>query len=279
MSQPTPPTAELMRLGGAPGLLAYLRDLWARREYAIAVPVADLKATHMDTLLGNLWHILNPLMMIGVYYLIFGVLLNTDRGVDNFIAFLSIGIFGFRFTQSSIQQGSGSITGNSGLIRSIYFPRAILPISEVVEQILLLIPSIAVMLIIAMLSGQPPLLTWLLLPVIYAVQALFNLGGAFAAARISDMFHDFQNVLPYLFRILFYGSGVLFSVQDVVSNPRFLALFYANPIYAFLTLARYAVLAEPLPQAVIISAIAWSVALLVVGFLFFRAGEPRYGRG
>jgi teichoic acid transport system permease protein len=241
--------------------------------------MADLRAAHMNTLLGNLWHVVNPLLLIGVYFVIFGVLLQTDRGVDNYIAYLAIGVFSFRFTQNSIQQGAGSIVGNSGLIRSMYFPRAILPIAEVVEQVLLLVPSVAVVLLIAILSGQPPLWTWLLLPFIFAVQTLFNLGGAFIAARVSDAFHDFRNVLPYFFRILFYGSAVLFSVDRFVTDPALLKVFYANPIYAYITLARYAILSEPLPWQVVVSALIWAVVLLVVGLLYFRAGEPRYGRG
>lgn len=268
----------LSNLGDAAKPAGYLKDVWNRREYAIEVPRGNLRAAHMNTLLGNVWHVLNPLMLIGVYYLIFGVLFPQD--VENYIAFLTIGVFTFRFTQNSVQQGAGSIVGNANLIRSIYFPRAILPISVVVEQVLLLVPSVVVALLITLLTGAPPRWTWVLLPLVYVVQTLFNLGAAFVAARITDTFRDFQNVLPYLFRILFYLSGVLFSVEAIADEyPIALTLSYWNPAYVFVTLARGAILGSGVPGEVYLSASIWTAVALVGGFFFFRAAESTYGRG
>ena len=274
-------SSELIHVGQPPKLGAYLRELWSRREYAVTVPLGNLRAAHMNTLLGNVWHVLNPLMLIGVYWLVFGVILERVReGVDNYIAFLAVGVFIFRFTQNSVQQGAGSIIINSALIRSIYFPRAILPIATVVEQILLLAPSVVVMIVIALATGEVPRWSWLLLPAVLALQTLFNLGAAFIAPRITDTFRDFQNVLPYFFRILFYLPGILFSVEHFLADrPTALAISNLNPAYAFITVARHVLLGTNLPEAVLRSAIGWAAVMLVAGFLFFRAAEPRYGRG
>jgi teichoic acid transport system permease protein len=271
--------AELAEFGAIPSVPEYLRELWRRREYAVAVPMGDLRAMHMNTVLGNLWHLINPLLMVGVYYLVFGLILDTTRGIDNFITFLAVGIFTFRFTQNSIQRGASTIVANDGLIRSIYFPRAILPLATVVEQVVLLGPVFVVTFVILLLTGESPSVTWLLLPIVYALQSLFNLGGAFVAARITDSFKDFQNVVPFVFRIIFYLSGVLYSVEAFIDDPTLLRLFELNPAFCFVTMARWTVLDTPLPLGALVSAIIWSLALLVGGFLFFRAAEPRYGRG
>jgi teichoic acid transport system permease protein len=271
----------LIDLGAAEKTGSYLRDLWARREYAIEVPRGNLRAAHMDTLLGNIWHVLNPLMLVGVYYLIFGVLLpRVAEGTQNYIAFLTIGVFVFRFTQSSVQQAAGSIVDNSNLIRSIFFPRALLPVSVVVEQVFLLIPSIVVTLLIVVLTGESPQWGWLLLPVVFAFQTAFNLGAGLIAARITDTFRDFQNVLPYVFRILFYVSGVLFSIEAIApEHPWALQVSYWNPAYAYITLARGAIFGSAVPIQVVVSGVLWAVVTLVVGFYFFRAAESSYGRG
>ena len=273
--------AGLRDLGAAEKTSGYLKDLWARRQYAVEVPLGNLRAAHMNTLLGNIWHVLNPLLLVGVYYLVFGVLLpRVAEGTENYIAFLTIGVFVFRFTQSSVQQAAGSIVGNENLIRSIHFPRALLPISVVVEQVMLLIPSIAVTLIIVLLTGEQPHWGWLWLPLVFMFQALFNLGAGFIAARITDTFRDFQNVLPYVFRILFYVSGVLFSVEAIApDHPWALELSYWNPAYAYITLARGAILDSPVPGEVVVSGTLWALVTLVVGFYFFRSAESTYGRG
>ncbi len=272
----TPP--DLVRLGGKIPLRAYLRSLWARREFATVVPIGDLKAQHMDTVLGNVWHLLNPLLLVGVYFLVFGVILGTRRGVDNFITFLAVGVFGFQYTQKAVLAGAKTIVSNQGLLRSIQFPRAILPVSAVVGQTVAFLPAASVMLLVALVTGERPTLLWLALVPVLALQALFCLGAAFVVARLTDMFRDFENVLPYFFRILFYLSGVLYSVEHYVSDPGLQRLFDVNPMYVFISLTRGPLLGLPMTGTMWLSALCWTTVLLAGGFAFFRAAEQRYGR-
>ncbi len=273
-----PPAAGLIRLGGRTPLRDYLRDMWNRREFAVVVPLGDLKAQNMNTVLGNLWHLLNPMMLVGIYYFIFGVILNTSRGVENFLTFLTIGVFTFQFTQRSMIAGANTIVSNQGLIRSIQFPRALLVISTVVNRALAFLPMLLIIILLALVTGERPGLDWLLLLPVYAAQALFNLGGAFVFARAADRFRDLQNVLPHAFRILFYLSGVMFSVDRFVEDPVHRALFELNPTFAFVSLARAPILDLPVTPTMVLSATLWTAVLLVGGFMFFKVGERSYGR-
>lgn len=272
--------AGLVKLGQPPRLGAYLRSMWARREFATAVPIGQLRAQNFDTLLGAFWHLLNPLFLAGVYYLVFGLMLNTRQGTDNFIAFLTIGVFVFYFTSKCITTGATSITRNLGLIRSINFPRAILPLSSVIGEVLAFIPAIAVMLVIAVVTGESPHLTWLLLIPIFAVQFLFNLGAAFILARLSDHFLDVQQFLPYIIRIWMYVSGVFYAVDTYIENPVYNVILKLNPALVFITLVRDAILhnsASTWQNWVIAS--TWAVLALGGGFWFFKSKERAYGRG
>jgi teichoic acid transport system permease protein len=103
----------LVQPGSHGSVRVYLRRLWERREYAWHVPRSDLRSQQMNTVLGNAWHLLNPILSIAVYYVIFGLVLQTDRGVTNFIAFLAVGVFVFQFTQKSTTSGSNSIVRRS----------------------------------------------------------------------------------------------------------------------------------------------------------------------
>jgi teichoic acid transport system permease protein len=258
----------------------YLADVWDRREYIMRVPIEDLRAKNFDTVLGNLWHLLNPLLLIGVYYLVFGVILSIDRGVDNFIAFLAVGILTFQFTQKAALQGAKSIVNNEGLIRSLQFPRAILPMSTVLGETLAHGPALLVMFAVAAGTGETITPLWLLVPLLVVpLQVLFNLGLAFFTARATDAFRDVENVLPFVFRIAFYMSGILYSVDARVDDATFRALFALNPIYCFASLARFLVLGDPFNSALLLSAVLWTVLLLSIGFAVFRAGELTYGRG
>lgn len=270
--------ANMIRLGTKPRLLPYLRDVWERRQFATAIAAGEVRAQSMDTVLGNLWQVLNPLFLAGVYYLMFGVLLGVDRGVDNYIAFLIVGIFVFHYTQKSVMAGARSIVANEGLIRSVHFPRAVLPISTVIGQTINFLPAVGIMLVIAIATGEIPDPIWALLLPLFALQALGNLGAAFVVARMTDRVRDVQYVLPYVFRVAFYLSGVLFSVDAFVPD-RYRPLFDFNPLFVYVTAARGVVLDETVLVRYWVYAAAWSFGLAVLGLLYFRNAEHEYGRG
>lgn len=278
-SDPPEVPGDLTRLGTQPSLRDYASDLWSRREFAHEIAAGNLRAQNMDTVLGNVWHLLNPLFLVGVYFLMFGVILDINRGVDNFVAFLAVGVFVYHFTQRSVMSAAKSLVSNEGLVRSIKFPRAILPIASVLEEALAFLPALGVLLVVALATGEPVRAAWVVLPLIIFLQLLFNLGGGFVVARLTDRFRDVANILPYIFRLFFYLSGALYPVSRFVEDPLQRLLFNLNPTYTFITIAREPVIGLQTQPEVWAAAVAWAVVVFVGGLLFFRAGEARYGRG
>lgn len=265
---------------GVPRTLSqYASALWAYRNLGTVLPVEELRAQHFNTVLGNVWHLLNPLLLVAIYFLVFGVVLDGRGGVDNFLGFLTVGVFMFHFTQKSVTSASRSLVANSGLIQSLVFPRAILPLSSVIAQALALVPSLVVMLLIAALTGVRPSLLWVLVVAVAVGQLMFNVGAALIAARLTHRFRDVEQILPYVFRLLFYGSGVLYSVDHYVGDVSWRLLFDLNPLYGFVSLSRWVVLAEPVNQLVVVNTLGWAVASLLGGTWFFIRGEREYGRG
>lgn len=285
------PPPGLIPLGGRPRLRDYFRGLWARREFIFNVAAGELKSQHMNSVLGNVWHVLNPLLLIGVYYLIFGVLFQRTRddlveaGIS-YIAFLSVGIFVYGYMQRCFNNGASSIIGNLGLIRSLQFPRAVLPIATVTKEALSFAPSLVVMVVVLVATGEVPSLRWLMFVPVFVMATVFGLGGALVTARLTEQVRDIKNLLPFVFRLGFYLSGVLFSVDQIVSNnPQFEAIgdiFLLNPFYVFISLTREYLLALHSTSQLSmlwLSASLWAGGLLLFGFFFFTAGEKRYGRG
>lgn len=276
----------LRRLGGTPPLRLYLQQVWDRRQFTWTNAMGELRSQHMDTALGNAWHLLNPLLLIGIYYTVFVLILNATRGVENFIAFLGIGVFVYHWAQKAITGGARTIVSNEGLIRSLQFPRAVLPVSTVVQETLSFVPGLVVMFAIVLLTGEGLSNAWLTLPALFLLQLAFCLGASFLTARAADKFRDTLNILPFLFRLVFYGSGVLYAVDvrfgDFLGNPWVVRFFIANPFYALISLWRDALMTTQHVDNVgwlWVSAVGWSIGLLIVGLLVFRAGEKEYGRG
>ena len=277
MSGEPPDARRLVDLTAAPSAGAYLREVWRRREFAFVVPAQDLRAQNMDTTLGQLWHLLNPALLVGVYFFIFGVLLDTRRGVDNFLGFLIVGVVLFHLTQRVVQDAAVCIVRNLGLIRSIQFPRILLPLATVNGQSLAFLPALAVALLAILATGERPSLRWLLLLAVLAAGYVFHLGAALVVARVGASVRDLQRLLPHLLRLLFYGSGVIFSVEAFVTSEAWRRAFAVNPVYDFITCARWCLLGTGVDPPVVIGLVVWCAVLPVVGLFAFRRGERRFG--
>lgn len=260
-----------------PGNLAYLRSLIERRDYMVYSAATEMQSRQMTSVLGNLWHLLNPLLQIGVYYLIFGVVLSVDRGEDYF-AFLSIGLFVFLFTQRATIAGANSIANNKGLLNAFSFPRALLPVTTTLTEMFANIGPFVVMFVIAAISGVAPDPRWLLLVPLIAMQLVFNLGASLVAARAGSAVRDFSNLLPFIFRILLYMSGVLFDVDRYVGDKSYGWIFHANPVYCIVTLARWCILGGDFRPELVATLAGWTIAIAAAGLVWFRAGEGNYGR-
>lgn len=257
---------------------AYLGDLIAHRHYIWQVSISELRARHMNTVLGNLWHLLNPILQITVYFLVFGVMLGTDRGVDNFLAYLTVGVFAYGFTQRATMAGSRSLYKHRGLIKLISFPRALLPITSTLTEALAALNVLVVMIAVALLTGEDPAIQWLLIVPIYLTQCVFTSGLAFIAARATNHVADVSQILPFIFRLGFYASGVLFNVNAYIDDNGYRLLFELNPMYCFIELYRDAMLGFTFHWGVLISALCWTIGAFLFGFWWFRAGEEDYGR-
>lgn len=267
----------LTPLGQREPLPDYLRSAWNRRSFAVALPVGDLRSQTNQTSLGQLWHLLNPALMVAVYYLIFGVILEADRGVDNYLGFLVVGVLFFQLTQRVLMDASGVIPRNQGLIRTLQFPRVLLPVASVVGQTVAFAPALLVLVATLLLTGETPSLKWLALVPVLAAQALLNLGAALLLARVGDSIRDISQVLPHLFRVLFYMSGVLFAVDVFVEDETLQNLFALNPVYDVVTLARWSVVDMSASWLEVVALVAWAMILLVWGLTIFRRAEHRLG--
>ncbi len=260
---------------------AYMADMWHRRDFAVAVPLEELRSAHKTTLLGNLWHLGNPLLTIAVFYFVFGVLLKSNRGIDHYLLWLTIGVFTFRLTSSSVLGGATSISANKGLIRAIKFPRALLPISVVISHVLTFGIELSLLAVFTMASGVGLSRRLLALPVILVIHTALNIGGGFVAARLNEAFRDVQQIIPFLFRLLQYLSGVMFPIQSLLGDgvPGWAKQAISlNPVLRLIDLYRWAFLGTEVDVGATVKTAAISLALLWFGFRYFRAAEWRYGR-
>ena len=241
-----------------PPLLTYLRELWQRRHFITGFATARNIAMYTEARLGQLWQVLTPLLNAAVYYLVFGILLGTSRGIPDFVSFLVTGIFVFNFTQRALITSSRVMRDSLPLMRALYFPRACLPLGYVLIELQQLILSFAVLFVIVVVAGEPVTPYWLLIIPALALQSVFNVGVGFILARWGAGFDDVSQLLPFLVRTWFYFSGIIFSIQTLALtltrsgtgtlhpriSPHVAYLLQINPAAVYIDLVRYALLAK-----------------------------------
>ncbi len=273
--------SRLKPVGQRPPLGAYVRSLWDRRHFIVADSRARAFSGNRDTLLGNAWLVGRPILDGLAYFLIFGVILGTSRGVDNFIGFLLVGVFLFSFTSRCLTGGAGVMASGKNLIRAFAFPRAAIPIALVLREAISMIPVIVTMLV--MIVAIPPHASitwrWALFPLVLLLQLMFNAGLVFYAARITSAVPDLKMLLGFISRFWLYGSGVMFSLERFITHPTALEILQYNPAYCVLELSRDLLVYGRTPELTLwLTLGAWAVVTPVLGFLYFWAAEEDYGR-
>lgn len=259
---------------------AYLEALWRRRDFMVAMPAEQIRSQHQNTFLGNVWHLANPLLTVAVYLIVFGGLLGVDRGIDNYLLWLTVGVFTYQLTSSTVLGGATSIGTNQGLMRAIRFPRALLPISVVIGKLLTFGFELAAIGAVAVLTGAGLSRRVLVVPLILVVHTMLNLGGAFIAARLTDSFRDMQQIIPFAFRLLQFVSGVMYPIERYADSSHAWVhrMVVWNPIVHILEMYRWAFLGTPITVGAVVRCVLVSGTVLVVGFRYFVAAEHRYGR-
>lgn len=263
-------------------LVEYVRHSWRRRHFALAMPADKFRSRNQNTVLGNLWNLLNPLLTAGVYFLIFGVILNASRGVDNYIFWLVIGLFAYRLTSSTVLQGSVSITSRQGLVRSLRFPRVLLPVASTIGELITFTFEVLILFVFAFATGEG--ISWriLVLPAVVVLHTTFNFGCALIAARCNDSFRDVEKLLPFIFQIMRYLSGVMVPLALFEDRgPKIIhAVLSWNPLVRILDFYRWVFLgnAGGTQFLNVLSVIAVTIVVALVGMKFFASAEHRYGR-
>lgn len=270
--------------GLRPTRVQYLVQLWRRRHFIAAYAHARITSMYTGARLGQVWHMLTPLLSIGVYYLVFGILLNSKGGSGgNYMGFLSVGMFIFTYTRESVSMGTKSIADRLHLIRALHFPRATLPIAATIVQLEQLVFSLGVVIGIVLVTGEPVTSRWLLLVPALALQTVFNLGLAMFMGRVGSRTHDMGELVPFILRTWMYSCGIFYSIDHVTRHGPILIrlMLQWNPGAVYIELARYALIDgyQRIPSDTWTAAWVWAVVAVVVGYLFFWGAEERYGRG
>lgn len=259
---------------GLPPLGDYFRELWGRREFAVELARTKLRTQHYGTVFGTAWLILSPLMLGLVYFLLVSIIRGGERP-EGFLAHLIGCIFAYYLFSDAVRPASRSVVGGGRLINNTAFPRSLLPLAAVGTSFMRFLPTIPVLLVILVATGRPIDANILWAFPIVAEILLLTTGVALLFAALQVYFRDLANFLPYLMRMWLYTSPILWTIDQIPEEHRWLV--FLNPIAPMLGAWSDAVTAGTAPETSwLLGGLAWGLVALVAGFLFFISREREF---
>jgi lipopolysaccharide transport system permease protein len=262
----------------------HMRELWQYRELIRNLVIRDVKVRYRNSVLGVAWSWLNPLLMMGVYTMLFTVFLHND--VPHYPILVLCGLLPWNFFNDSISRATGCIVGSAHLIKKVYFPREVIPISIVLSNLVNFLIALPVFFILVLISGAR--LSWwaLLLPLTILLQVAFTLGLALFLATLNVFYRDTQHILGVIMLAWFFLTPVFYPIKTVPQEIRVLGIAFdgqlwlrrLNPMASLIASYRDLLYwGAPTGLDFLLRTAVTVLIVLVVGYLVFLRYSPRFG--
>jgi ABC-type polysaccharide/polyol phosphate export permease len=247
--------------------------LWSRRTFISEYSKSELREQHFDSVFGQLWLVINPLLLSGVYFILI-VIIRGGSDSTRYVHLTST-LFLFYLISNSLTGGVKSITAGQRLILNTAFPRIMLPISAVVIAIFKFLPTIFVFLIIKAVVGSKFAIEMLwAIPVLF-ITMILALGLAITISCINVYFRDIASFLPYFTRTLLYLSPVLYEASEL--DPKLRVLEIVNPLFPILDSWSSALVHGQMPEiSSMLQGLVWGLGIFFIGTYFFLSREREF---
>jgi len=219
-------------------LISQISELIRYRNLIRSLVVRDLKVRYKSSVLGFIWCLLNPLLMMVVFTFVFTVIFPAG-GKESFPIFFLAGLLPWQFFANSINTSTRSIVDNAHLIKKVYFPRKVLPVAGVLSHLVNFLLALVVFFALFPLF-RVRVTSWiLLLPVIILIQLLFTLGLAFVLSTMNVFYRDTQHIMETLMLLWFFLTPIFYSLEDAQSVLIGLSIDLRNLIYTLNPMASF----------------------------------------
>ena len=249
------------------------KNLYNYRELLKSNIKKEIRGKYKGSFLGVLWSFVNPLLMVLVYAIVFPFILKD--GPDNYLLFIIVGILPWTFFTTCISQGTYTIIANEGIIKKVYFPREILPISIVTSGLINFSISCIIIFAFLLITGVGFSPYVLFLPLIAIIQYILTLGIILITSAINVYIRDAEYIINFFVSMLFYATPILYSAD--LFPAKFKWIFNLNPMGILINSYRDSLYYQVLPDLKsLFLVLVGSLLLLIIGIKVFRKLEKGF---
>ncbi|MEO5940997.1 MAG: ABC transporter permease [Candidatus Limnocylindrales bacterium] len=281
-TQPLGSSVRSPRRGGPELVREGIREIWSRRRLARYLVQADLVKKGSNTILGNVWWVLDPLLQMAVYVVFVSIISSSTKPA--YPLFIFAAILPWKWFASSVGDAITSVTSQERIIKQVQFPKVVLPVASVASGIVNFAFGLIPLVGLILLFFKDYLTPWILLiPIVAAVQFVFALAISMFLSATNVFYRDVGNVIRNLLRLVFYLSPSLYSLDQVkhlTDQNRLLELaFNLNPFTTLLESYRNVIYYGRAPDwAALLILTGVSLLALVLGLWFFKRLEPSFAK-
>ena len=253
--------------------MKFFKELYNYRELLKTNVKKEIRGKYKNSFLGVLWSFLNPLLQIAVYAIVFPLILKNTQ--PNYVVFLCAGLIPWTFFSTAINRAAFTLIENGNLLKKVYFPRAILPISVVTSEAVNFIIS-TIIIIAFVIGGGIPLTKYILIyPLIFIVQYILVLGLSFIVSSVTVYFRDLQHLIGVALQLLFYATPIVYASNTIPQE--FAWILKLNPMTYIIDGYRNIFYNCTMPDIKgLLIVLAVSVAICIIGYLIFNKLQKRF---
>ncbi len=251
-----------------------LRELWHGRELLYFLVWRDIKVRYKQTVIGAAWAVIQPLLTMVIFSIIFGTFAKLPSDGVPYPVFVYAGLLPWIFFSNAVTNASNSLVGQAHLLTKTYFPRLLLPLSSLGVATLDFTLSLVVYFGLMAWYGFMPTPAALLIPALLLLTAAVALGVGTFFAALMVVYRDFRVVVPFALQIWMYASPVVYPTG--LAPERYRWLLALNPLTGVISAFRSALLARPADWPAIVTSMVLAALALVAGVALFRRTERRF---
>ena len=250
--------------------------LWGHRDLLVMLALRDIKVRYKQAALGIGWAVIQPVAMATILFLFFGLLLGLNDKVapTPYLVFVLAGVLPWTLFESAVSASSGSVVASASIVRKVYFPRLIVPLAATGAPLIDYTLGMGVLLVAMLVLGVPLTTSALLVPLMIGSLMLAVLGVGVLMSAVTVAYRDFRHVLPFLLRLMFFLTPVIYPVTIVSEAYRWLLAL--NPVGGTIAALRSAMLGTPIDTTGWLISTLVGAAALIAGLLYFQRAERRF---
>lgn len=249
------------------------KRLYDYREMLKTSIKKDIGGKYKNSFLGVLWSFVNPLLQILVYAIIFPLIMKSD--IENYVVFMVCGLIPWNYFSTVINRSSFTMIENGNIIKKVYFPREILPISVATSETVTFLISSILILLFTFGYGLGITINIVFYPLVLLVQYVMLLGISLIVSSVTVYFRDLQHFIGVLLQLFFYATPIVYAVDVIPANFRWILKF--NPMTYIIEGYRDIFWGQTMPDiSTLLIVLAIGIVLCIVGYLIFNKLQKRF---